>query len=186
MTTALLLAFLGACGGTVTAPYGSIVDPGLAAIDFSFGEAFEAEDGKGYLLRQRAYVYLGNAETGFEPVNGVAMTVQAEYPGVYVLPDEALSDVTADYGSSCGAGTANDMEGCAKLLTVSGEGYQEVSATYDYVDDFRPNTMTASTDAHGALGYNLFFDAMPSEGTFAIRFDITVDEALIAVTVASD
>lgn len=182
MMLLMLSAFPGGCGGAVTAPYGSTIDPGIQEVAFIYGDTFEAQDGRGYLLRQRAYVFLEHPESGREPINGVSVTVQAQYPGVYVLPDEALTDVTADYGANCGAGGA-DVEGCTSLLLVSGESYQEVSATYEYVDDFRPNTMTASTNAVGALNYNLFFDATPIDGAFGIRFDIVVDEALIAVTV---
>ena len=113
-------------------------------------------------------------------MNNIEVQIVTAWLGAYLLPEEAVPEVT-EFAEACEDDFTDD---CKIFFGKNGESYAELSAVYNYLDDMRPNVMLGATNSRGILPYYIFFDSLPSAGGgFDVQFSIGVDNGRIPVVV---
>lgn len=179
----LILLSLVACSGPYGAPQGSRVTVFPEDFTASFGTAFYDEDGLGFVAYCEAYVEGPNDFEETVPINNVEVVAQSQWPGVYLLPEDAVNSV-----STLEDGCAEDPsgEGCDVFIDTDSGEYYEITGEYAYDDTLRPNLMYATTNNRGVVPFFLFFDSLPystSDTDFMITYSIQVDNTEQSVVV---
>lgn len=180
----LIVASLLACTGPYGAPYGSTLTVNPEAFTISYGTLFYDDDGFGLVSYAEVAVEGPDSATGDTvPLNNVEVVGESSWPGVYLLPEDAVNTVSS-LSETCEANP--DAEGCDVFFDDATATYYEVTYEYEYVDELRPNLMYASTNNRGVLPFFLFFDSVPASTadiSFDISFSIQVDSFPVEVVV---
>lgn len=187
-----LLALSSACVDSVTAPFSARVTV-PDDVQIGWAESYNGtNDGLGLLIpRLTAMVY--DSDTNY-PLEKIEIEVISNYPGVLIIPDEAVkqvdppevpADVTSpadirDYCTDEEGNFDNTEEWCAWYWDADSGAYYDFGSDYADAGGYAPTLLRGVTDGGGLLTFNLYVDRMPSDSSGE---DVTFSNSQVRVSI---
>lgn len=202
---ALLSLNFGCLSGAIPAPSSARIK---VAGDYTVGWSSsynEQHDQLGMVLQGYLMVYDSGDDN--MPLEAIEVEMISGYPGVYLIPAEAVKLVgypeasvdptdQAAIRDACTDANGNfksDPEWCAWYWDTESQQFYEISGQYVATDsNYAPNYMVGQTNGRGLLEFYIYVDALPvfgneaasSFGTVTITTSIGVDTSTFEIRAA--
>lgn len=202
---ALLSLGLGCLNGAIPAPASARIKvPGDYTVGWS-ATYNDQHDQLGMILQGYLMVYDANEDN--MPLESIEVEMISGYPGVYLIPAEAVklvgypeasvdpTDQAAieDVCTDANGNFKSDPEWCAWYWDTDTQQFYEISGQYVATDsNYAPNYFVGRTNGRGLLEYYIYVDSLPvfgdggaySFGTVQVTTSIGVDTATFEIRAA--
>lgn len=183
MTSTLLLSLLGCIPSSGhPAPFTAEIASSVPQIDVSLPTAINGNDGIGALM-VLDWMIVDNASNRGVPLANIEVEVFSGSPGVVILPEAAIREVTPPDPS----GEPCDPEDAANYNAEVCPWYDQETNTYyelqwGWAGGYRPNYGTTKSDRFGNARMWVFIDSVAAGADTGVTASITNDSELTTIS----